>query len=434
MTDYATVAVVGAGMSGLVAARDLHRQGIDVVVLEAADRVGGRMMGETSALGSRLDLGGQWIGHGHHRFAALAAELGTTKFDMRTPKSPAILDGGHAVSLLSPPVLMAFAALAGVEAMSRLPAPDRWDTTTVEDWLRRVPSSRARRLLELITVVSSTADPDRCSIRALISLIRYEGGLTKMLKTKGGAQESLLVEAAATLPERLAADLGERVYTGCGVTAVRQGADEVSLATSTGQVRAARAVITVPPPMARRIAFEPALPPERIALQRSTYMGSVFKAIAVYDTPFWRARTHAECLVLGDPGFAVFDSSPPDGPGHLCLLVAGPDARALDTDTDRRATLLGQLRAHLGPQVVQPASWHEKAWHSDSFVGGGYIALPDKGTRAGFLPFSSQPSGHIHWAGAETAAEHAGYIDGAIEAGARAAREVAESLQGAGAT
>ncbi len=69
----ATVVVVGAGLSRLTAARALHRAGVDVLVLEAADRCGGRAMSETTALGSRVDLGGQWIGHDHSRIAASAA-------------------------------------------------------------------------------------------------------------------------------------------------------------------------------------------------------------------------------------------------------------------------------------------------------------------------------------------------------------------------
>lgn len=101
----ATVAVVGAGMAGLIAARELRRRGIDVVVLESASRPGGRMLAESTALGSRVDLGGQWIGRGHHRFEALAVELGTTVFAMRTPERPAIVDGAATVRYRARPHL-----------------------------------------------------------------------------------------------------------------------------------------------------------------------------------------------------------------------------------------------------------------------------------------------------------------------------------------
>lgn len=83
-----TVAVVGAGLSGLTAARALHRRGIDVIVVEAAERLGGRVMGETTALGSRLDLGGQWIGHDHHRVMELAAELSLTQYPCTPARCP----------------------------------------------------------------------------------------------------------------------------------------------------------------------------------------------------------------------------------------------------------------------------------------------------------------------------------------------------------
>ena len=182
--------------------------------------------------------------------------------------------------------------------------------------------------------------------------------------------------------------------------------------------------------MTTSITFEPPLPPERITLQRNMLMGTVYKAVAVYETPFWRARGDAECMLLGEPNVAVFDTSPPAGPGHLCLLVGGPQARVLDDlDTDgRRAVLLRQLAQHLGEAVERPAGWHEKAWHRDVFAGGGYSALPVPGTSEGFYPVASAPTGRIHWAGTEAAAEHAGYIEGAIEAGNRAAREVAKTI------
>ncbi|MFE3223456.1 flavin monoamine oxidase family protein [Nocardia sp. NPDC059228] len=154
------------------------------------------------------------------------------------------------------------------------------------------------------------------------------------------------------------------------------------------------------------------------------------KNFAVYDRPFWRENGHAESLMLSDPGMAVFDTSTPGGPGHLCVLIAGPEARGLDglTAEARRALILGAIAAQLGSDVLIPRGWHEKSWHQDRYVGGGYTALPVIGHDEGYFPASAAPVGNIHWAGSETASEHAGYIEGAIESGERVAREIAEIL------
>lgn len=159
-------------------------------------------------------------------------------------------------------------------------------------------------------------------------------------------------------------------------------------------------------------------------------MGSVYKAIAVYETPFWRDGKGGEFIVLDGPGSAVFDSTAPGGPGHLCVLVGGRAARGLDglDAAGRRSAVLGPLTAHLGPEVLAPVDWHEKSWHLDEFAGGGYVALPQPGTTEGFLPMPCAPVGDIHWGGSETASGHPGYLDGAIEAGERAAAEVLRAL------
>lgn len=422
----ATVAVIGAGMAGLVAARELRGQGIDVVVLESASRPGGRVLAETTALGSRVDLGGQWIGHGHHRFAALAAELGLPVFAMRTPARPTVVDG--AGELRNP--VPAVATLLVLEILSRLGVPGSWRSRSMREWLRRVPGRRTRRLLEVILAVSSTADLDRFSVPALLALVRYQGGLPGMLSTAGGAQDSLVVDGAGTLAERIATDLGDRVVYDSRVTAVHRDAAGVTIHTVSGEFRADKAVVTVPAPVAATVAHHPPLPADRIRLQDNTYMGSVYKAIAVYERPFWRDRGHAEMLVLTEPGLAVFDTSPPQGPGHLCVLVAGADARTLDTldDEARRTTILGPLAERFGADILTPAGWHDKLWHRDEHVAGGYTALPILGHDEGYFPHPSAPVGNLHWAGSETASEHAGYIEGAIESGERVAREVAAAL------
>ncbi|ODR25598.1 FAD-dependent oxidoreductase [Mycolicibacterium porcinum] len=90
--------------------------------------------------------------------------------------------------------------------------------------------------------------------------------------------------------------------------------------------------------------------------------------------------------------------------------------------------MLEPLIGHIGPEVLHPVSWHEKSWHTDEYVGGGYMALPVAGTLDGLLPLPATPVGDIHWAGTETASDHAGYIEGAIESGLRVAQEVAQAL------
>ncbi|TQK68610.1 NAD(P)/FAD-dependent oxidoreductase [Nocardioides sp. SLBN-35] len=425
----AQVVVVGAGLSGLVAARELVRGGADVMVLEAADRVGGRVLAETSALGSRLDLGGTWIGHDHHRIRALAEELGATPFPMHTGALPLLADGERRLSPAGPSFAPALAAVAALAVASQRWRRHPGRRTTLADRLRRVPGRRSRRLLEVLAEVSWSTDPGRLSTSTVGDLVRLQGGLRTMLSTKGGAQDTLVVEGIGTLVEILADGLGDRVRLGCRVGQVTRGADGITLDTTMGPVRASAVVITVPPPTAARIVHEPPLPAARTALEQGMEMGTVHKAVAVYQRPFWRKIRGGELILLGSPGGAVFDTSPPDGPGHLTFLAGGADARALDAldPAARRTAILDALAPHLGEEVRRPAGWHEKSWHLDEHAGGGYIALPLPGTTVAW-PTATPALGGLHWAGAESAEEHPGYLDGAVESGLRVAAEVLDEL------
>ncbi|MCP2288939.1 flavin monoamine oxidase family protein [Nocardia amikacinitolerans] len=429
--ERTTVAVIGAGFAGLTAARALRAHGIDVVVLEAADRVGGRARTERSAAETPVDLGGQWIGHDHTRMTALATEFGMTLFPTPSVGKALVVDGGRRVRIGPLTAAATGWALLRLELLARRGAHRRWDEVTASNWVGRVPGSRARRLLKVILSEALACDLDTVSVAALAAGIRSAGGLRVMLGTAGGAQESLLSGGAGALAEALAVELNDAVHLARPVTAITRSAEGVTLATPSGSVHAARAIVTVPAPVAAAIRHDPRLPADRRRLQDNVRMGTIYKAIAVYDRPFWRELgLSGEIVALDGPVPASFDISPPTGPGHLCVLIPGRDARELDrlTPGDRRDTVLSALADHLGPAVLNPLSWHEKSWHNDPFVGGGYSGIPFPGTLE-VLTDAAKPTGPIHWAGTETAPRWTGYFEGAVVSGERAADEVVASLR-----
>lgn len=427
------VIVIGAGVSGLTAAAELHRQGIDVIVLEASSRVGGRVTSVETKLGSQVDLGGQWIGKGHHRVSALIENAGGKIYKSYTRGLPNIVRDGRAMSTFSPSVIVAIFYLILMELTFLIHVPKSWISLTMNKAIETmVPLQVSRQILRLLVEVVVTAELDSYSLYSFAKSVRLSGGLSTMMGIEGGAQDSLAVESMAFIPKTLAKELGQNILTDTSVTQVSQKVTEITVKTASGQeFHAKKVIITVPPPMQKSISFSPPLPAERQALQKNTRMGLVYKALAIFDKPFWRDGVGAEFLVLDDPACCVFDSTSPGGPGHLCFLVTGTPARKFDglDVNERQDLLLSRLVPYIGQQVLKPVDWHDKSWHLDEHCGGGYLAFPVVGTSEGILPMPHEPVRDLHWAGTETAEEHPGYVEGAVQSGERVANEVIAALK-----
>ncbi|CEN62393.1 hypothetical protein ASPCAL09028 [Aspergillus calidoustus] len=256
----AQVIVIGAGLSGLTAASELHRKGIDVIVLEASSKVGGRVNSLTTSLGSHLDLGGQWIGHGHHRLTALVNQAGGTTFPTFSRGLPTIIArDGRTVSLFSPSVLLALTQLLILELVSRVYVPQSWITVTVDKAIETVaPLEIARQLLAFIVAVASTAELGMFSIYSFAKALPRSGGLFAMLRTQGGAQDSLVVESMGITTAMLADELSQNISTDMPVTRVSQNHNnDMMVRTASGrEFHAQKLIITVPPPMLKSITFE----------------------------------------------------------------------------------------------------------------------------------------------------------------------------------
>ena len=193
-------------------------------------------------------------------------------------------------------------------------------------------------------------------------------------------------------------------------------------------------VVAVPPVLACRIAFEPALPPDTDAILSRMHPGSVIKVNAVYDEPFWREDGLSGQWL--DPTAVLsfgLDNSPPDGsPGVLVGFIESATARELGAapDDERRAAILASLAGVFGDRAASPVDVLELDWSREPWTRGCYAGKPAIGAAVAYGRALRRPVGPIHWASSETATMWHGYFDGAVSSGHRAAAEVRVSLGG----
>lgn len=436
------IAVIGAGLSGLVCARRLTEAGKRVIVLEASARVGGRMFGREIE-GTLFDLGGQWLGPGQDRIQALTDELGIATSP--TPHGGAHLLGTGKEKLryrgTIPP--MSLAALSGMGWAlaqtytrswrvaldgSSTAAMAKWDEQTVEDLVGKLaPQGRAAFLAAFRTVFG--AEPRDVSLLWYLFYLRAGGGFFKLVDVEGGAQERRFVGGAYSVPKRLAKELGEVVELDVPVRAIRQDDAGVEVVCDGRSVRAQYAVVALPPSMSKRIDFEPPMPAARGELAEKMRMGATVKMLALYDKPFWRDTGLSGQAATDGLLSVVFDNSM--GEHHALVgFIVGDAARAW-TDRDpeeREAAALAQLGELFGAAAGKPRLFVTHDWASEAWTGGCPVDSPPPRVYAGRASALRDPHGRVHWAGTETATQHAGYLDGAVSAGERAASEVIARL------
>jgi monoamine oxidase len=285
-----------------------------------------------------------------------------------------------------------------------------------------------REMLEIAVKAVWAAMPADVSLLHMLFYIASAGGFDMLLDTDGGAQQDRFVEGAGNLAQRVAEGLGDRVMLSAPVRRIEWGDDGVRLSGEGGEVRARHAIVAVPPTLAGRIWYDPPLPGYRDQLTQRVPMGAVIKCFAVYDEPFWRAQGLSGSAVSGGgPLTLTVDNSPPSGrPGIVVGFLEGDHARVLGraTPEERRAAVLANLVQLLGPRAARPDGWLEKCWADEEWSRGCYEGYTPPGVLTAFGPALREPIGPLHWAGTETATVWNGYIDGALQSGERAAREV----------
>ncbi len=449
MTESADVLVVGAGLAGLTAARDIAAAGRSVIVLEARDRVGGRTVNQEIGDGKIVEMGGQWAGPTQDRVLALAAELDVGTYPTYDEGKKVLHFNGKrglysgAIPRLSPLVLVDVGqAQARLEAMAKkvpLDAPwtaksaERLDGQTFETWVRRnTVTGSARTLLALGAEAVFAAEPGDLSMLHVLFYSHSGGSFQRLIDTTGGAQQDRFDGGSALIAQHLATGLGDIVRLGCPVSRITVTGDKVTATTGLGQFDGRRIVVAAPPLLAGRIEYEPTLPPWREQLTQRTPMGSVIKCQVLYDEPFWRKEgLSGQATGDGEGSRVVFDNTPRDGsPGVLLAFLEGDEARRLGRQplAVRRQAVVDSLVRYFGPRAGKPERFIELDWQQERWSGGCYGTLfgPNVWTRYGHA--LRAPVGPIHWAGTETAAVWSGYMDGAVRSGEQVAKDVLAEL------
>ncbi len=423
------------------------RQGKTVVVLEARDRVGGRVHGRTLRDGETVvEVGGQWIGPGQHRMIRLSSELGLETFPtynegenlLRFGTTQARYRG--AIPKISPLTLADMAlAQTRLDRLARqvpLESPwtakraEAWDSTTFESWIvRSARTEKARSLLRLYSEAVFAAEPKDFSLLHALFYTHSGGGVDALAGVRDGAQQDRYVGGSQLMPIRMAEELGDDVVRlGAAVRRIEQRSDVVTVLADGVLVTARRAIVAIPPALAGRIDYDPPLPGYRDQLTQRVPAGSVIKCNVVYDSPFWR-NAGLTGQATGDVGpvKVVFDNSPPSGtPGVLLAFLEGAHARVLNrvAPDERRRAVVASLVEFFGPKAADVIEFVELDWTEEEWTRGCYGAHFPCGVWTQYGPALREPCGRIHWAGAETATVWSGYMDGALQSGARAATEV----------
>ncbi|WP_129311072.1 NAD(P)/FAD-dependent oxidoreductase [Streptomyces sp. L2] len=430
------VIVLGAGLAGLAAARDLAAAGTDVLVLEARDRVGGRVEQTRTPDGRTVQLGGEVVGHGHTAYLRLAKELGLDLV-------PSYVDEPGRITRLTPEGRSAgepphwfgpgdagrherlgaeFSALAAtVDPDDPWSHPDAeaLDRLSVAGWLRsRHASPAVVRLWDIGQLALAGGSYERISLLAALrksAAVPASGTGDYDYDDWEGLR---LAAGSATLAEVMGRDLGPRVRLGSPVAAldVRPGHCTVRLVT--GEVLTAEAVVSALPVGPLRSVRISGVSDARLGSLHRQRQACAAKFAAVYERPFWR-----EAGLSGlSESEGVLGSTWPQNEGVLSALVP-PERYGVLLGTPpqlRTPELLAEVAAMFGDEALRPAACHLRLWGSDPWTQG-YVTQwpPGEVMAVGPLHGTHEPPFYVcgsdQWV--------AGYMEGAVRTGRAAAEE-----------
>uniref|UniRef100_A0A8D0EEU0 Amine oxidase n=2 Tax=Salvator merianae TaxID=96440 RepID=A0A8D0EEU0_SALMN len=454
MSFNCDVVVIGAGISGMSAAKLLFESGVNVVVLEARDRVGGRTHTIRNKQVNYVDVGGSYIGPTQNRILRLAKELGIQTYKVNMAEKLILHKNGKSSffqgtfpTVWNPLVYLDLNNFwrtmdnLGKEIPAEAPwdAPHaaEWDKMTMKEFINKhCWTKTVRDFATFFVNVNVTSEPHEVSALWFLWYVKLCGGTTRIFSVENGGQERKFVGGSGQITEKIMERLEGSVKLERPVVHIDQSGDNVIVETLNHEIYKCRYVISaIPPILTTKIHFKPELPTKRNQLIQRMPMGSVIKCMVYYKEAFWKKLGSCGSAMILDeeaPISITLDDTKPDHsvPALMGFILTRKAYRLADASKEERKRKICEIyaKAFGTDEALHPVHYEEKNWSAEQYSGGCYTAYFPPGIMSQYGRVIRQPAGKIYFAGTETATQWSGYMDGAVQAGERAAREVLYSM------
>ncbi|WP_241976949.1 MULTISPECIES: NAD(P)/FAD-dependent oxidoreductase [unclassified Cryobacterium] len=443
------IVIIGAGASGLTAATELRKAGLTVAVLEARDRVGGRLHTDDID-GAMLEIGGQWVSPDQDALKETIAELGLETFARYREGESVYINAagertrfeGEIFPVSADTEREMVALIATLDELVDQMDPDRpWahpravelDQISFRRWLEQeTDDQEARDNISLFIAGAMLTKPAHAFSTLQALLMAASAGSFSNLVDADFILDERVVGGLQRVPILLAENLSDDVFLGQAARTVRWGDAGVSVLTDDLEVRARRVIVAVPPVLYTRISFDPPLPRRQQMMHQHLSMGFVIKVHAVYETPFWREDgLSGTAFSPYELSHEAYDNTNFNDPrGTLVGFVSDEAADGVFTVSaeERKQRILTSLSHYFGEKALSPVVYYESDWGTEEWTRGAYAASFDLGGLARFGADLRTPVGPILFSCSDLAGKGYQHVDGAIRMGRAAAAEIVAEL------